>query len=427
MIKALRKRTRPDNLVNQVRAGGKSMARRLYLIALGAVGAILASALIGPLLFLDADGMVMKERAAISADYNARVTAIHVKPGDEVKVGTLLVSVTSSETLDRIADLTTKTATAQARETQIAARLSQITTLMPVAKERNLRSGAALKQLQTLASKQLTTANRVMEATRDSYESERELAQLTGELDVIRQEQATAAITRKDFADALNLIKKAYNNGQIVAPVAGLVGAKVPGIGSLIKVGDSAVDIYQGETYVVGYLHTGRLFSIEAGDKVIVSDGKLRSSGRVLRVEAVADALPPEFQSTFAARDRQQVVRVAMDPDREGDFPIHAKVKVSGYFTPTNVTSMLKSAVGFVTSTAMRIAGIEPEAAPDTLLARHGVIDPVSTGSIRRARDDADEDQPFPGSTSAPAAHPAKLRLIRGAVPPLSADRFSRR
>jgi hypothetical protein len=118
MIKAIRKRARPDNLKNQVRAGGKSLARRLYLFALSGVGVILVTTLIGPLLFLDADGLVMRERSIISPDYNARVMAVHVKPGDQVVAGQQLISVVSSETLDRIADLTAKVAALSTRADQ---------------------------------------------------------------------------------------------------------------------------------------------------------------------------------------------------------------------------------------------------------------------------------------------------------------------
>ncbi|MGL4975732.1 MAG: HlyD family secretion protein, partial [Bosea sp. (in: a-proteobacteria)] len=235
-----------------MRAGGKSLARRMYLFALGSVGVILVSAIIGPLVFLDADGLVMKERSIISSDYNARVTAVHIKPGDFVRKGDLLISVTSSETLDRMADLTAKVAAAHARETQFRSRITQITTLLPVAHDRSQRATSALKHLQSLAARQLTTAPRVGEATREAYDAEREAAQLKGELEVTRQEIVAAGNARKDLSDALEALKTAYNRGQIVSPVDGMIGPKTPSVGSIIKLGEAALDLYRGETYVVG-------------------------------------------------------------------------------------------------------------------------------------------------------------------------------
>lgn len=421
MIKALRKRTRPDNLVNQVRAGGKSLARRLYLIALGTVAVILVSAIFGPMFFLDADGLVMKDRTVISSDYNARVLKVHVRPGDEVKTGTPLLTVVSADVIDRAADLTAKIAAAASKEATLRSRLAQVTALGPVAKDRRVRAAAALKTMRDLQARQLTTAPRVLEATREAYEAEREEAQMNGELEVNRIELAAASSSRQELVHALEQLKAVYNDGKIIAPVDGTIGSKVPSIGNVMRVGESAIELYKGDAYVVGYLPTSRLFSVEAGDSVVVTDGKMRGRAKVIRVEAVADALPAEFQSVFSARERQQVVRVELDNRESNDFPIHGKVKVTGLFTPTNITSMLKSAVAFVTNTALRIAGIEPDIAPDSMIARTGGFDLVTTGTIRRPADSPDGDQPFPGTVNAPTP-----RLLTGAVPPLDAQ-FERR
>jgi multidrug resistance efflux pump len=355
MIKSIRKRARPDNLKNQVRAGGKSLARRLYLFALGGVGIILVSSLVGPLLFLDADGLVMRDRSIISPDYNARVTALHVKPGDQVSAGQELISVVSSETLDRIADLTAKVATLSTRETQLFSRINQIETMGPALRERRRRSAASLRDIQSLASRQLTTAARVNEATRELYEADREEAQLTGEIQVIKKELEATINSKNDIAMALEAMKKAYNSGRITAPIDGMIGPKTPSLGSIIRVGEAAVDIYHGQSYVIGYLPTSRLFAVAVNDGVVINDGKLRSSGKILRVEAVADALPAEFQSVFSSRERQQVIRVQMEQKHQNEFPVHAKVKVTGYFTPTNITSMVKTSVAFVTNGILRI------------------------------------------------------------------------
>ena len=82
MIKAIRKRARPDNLKNQVRAGGQSFARRLYLYCVVGLFVILGWTFTGHWFFLDAEGIVTKERTIIAPDYAARVLAIHVKSGD---------------------------------------------------------------------------------------------------------------------------------------------------------------------------------------------------------------------------------------------------------------------------------------------------------------------------------------------------------
>ncbi len=166
MIKAIRKRAQPDNLKNQIRAGGQSFARRLYLWSIGGVIVILLSALLGPLLFLDADALVMRERSIISPDYNARIVSVEVKPGDMVAKGQLLMRISSSETLDRIAELTSKVGQLSTRETQLTSRARQIEMLAPALRERRRRAEAAVRDLKALAQKQLTTSIRINEAPR---------------------------------------------------------------------------------------------------------------------------------------------------------------------------------------------------------------------------------------------------------------------
>ncbi|MGL5136126.1 MAG: hypothetical protein ACRC7G_00015, partial [Beijerinckiaceae bacterium] len=93
MIQALRKRARPDNLKNQIRAGGQSFARRLYLWSVIAVIGTVVWSFTGHWFFLATEGIVWKERVVIAPDYAARVMAVHVKPGDKVVVGQPIVTL----------------------------------------------------------------------------------------------------------------------------------------------------------------------------------------------------------------------------------------------------------------------------------------------------------------------------------------------
>lgn len=372
MIKALRKRTRPDNLVNQVRAGGKNTARRVYLATVSAAAALLVLQLVGPFIFLDADGLVLKDRTSLSPEFNARVVKVHVRPGDFVRQGDPLITVSSSETLDRIADTTAKLGAIAAREAQLSGRLSQAKSLAPVAAERKARAQAGHRHLQGLASRQLTTSSRLLEATREMFDADREEAQIRGEIATLGQELATAASTRADLARALEDLRRAYNNGVLVAAGSGQIGPRVINAGTVLKLGENALDIYGGESYVVAYLPTNRIYSVEGGDSVIVTDGTSRARGRILRIEAMADALPPEFQNVFSSRERQQVARVELEAGSER-LAVTSKVKVIGAISPNNIMSLFKSAISYATATVYRIAGLDPA---------YGPVDNTAVGAV---------------------------------------------
>lgn len=388
MIKALKNRVRPDNLHNQVRAGGQSFARRLYLWSVGGILGGLAWLFVGPILFLEADGLVMKERSLVSTDYIARVTNIHVKPGDGVKAGQRIVSVDSAETVEKIADLVTRLSQMTSREMQLKSRSESISTLLPVAKDRRARALENVQRMRTLLSKQLTTNTRLSEATRELFEAEKDEAQLRAEEFSLRDEMKAATASRQELQSLLASIRRMFNNGGILAPSEGIVGPKVASVGQILKPGDPALEIYRGDSFIVGYMPTSRLYSINAGDTVVVTDGTMRAKGRVVRIEAMAEAIPPEFQSSFRSVERQQVMRIEIADDAP-HFPVYGKVRVVGLFTPTNVTSILKRVIAGAANSVLRFAGLDPAeifgTAPATMFAvRPGSDEDLLTGSIRK-------------------------------------------
>lgn len=387
MIKALKNRVRPDNLHNQVRAGGQSTARRIYLWSVTGILVSMAWLFIGPVLFLEADGMVMKDRAVVSTDYIARITNVHVKPGDNVQTGQRLVSVDSAETVEKIADLVTRLSQMTSKEMQLKSRAESIGTLLPVAKERRTRALENVQRMRGLLAKQLTTNARASEATRELFEAERDEAQLKAEDFSLRDEMQAATASRQELQNLLASIRRMFNEGGIIASVDGIVGPKVGNVGQILKPGDPALEIYKGDAFIVGYMPTSRLYSINVGDVVIVTDGTMRSKGHVVRIESLAEAVPPEFQSSFRSVERQQVMRIEIDASAPR-FPVHGKVRVVGVFTPTNVTSLLKSMVGSVAGSVLRFAGVDPAlilgSPPDATMfaVRPGADDDIVTGSI---------------------------------------------
>jgi multidrug resistance efflux pump len=401
MIKALRKRTRPDNLVNQVRAGGKSTARRVYLATIGGVVFFLALQFVGPILFLDADGLASKERLIVAPDYSARIEKMHVRPGENVIAGQAIATLNSTEVIDRLAELSTRRTALAAREIQIESRMISLTTLKPLAIERAKRARASVNQLNDLLKRQLTTSSRLSEAIREFYEAEREEAQAVAESRTLADELKQTTASRIELEKIITALKHSYNEGTLVSDVDGRVGSRVPSRGTVTKRGDALVDVFHGETHVIAYLPNSRMYGIDAGDRVVVTDGINRRIGRVQRMESVTDALPAEFQSNFRSQERQQVMRVVFDG--EAPFPILAKVKVMSRFSPYALGSMLR--------TAISVADTPIEAAKLVVSELGGKdqwpkLDMTAVGSLKsfgkvepkspvKITDEA-EDQPFP-------------------------------
>jgi multidrug resistance efflux pump len=352
MIKAIRKRARPDNLKNQVRAGGQSFARKLYFYCVVGVFALLGWTFMGHWFFLDAEGLVTKDRTIAATDYSARVTAIHVKPGDRLEPGQLIATLQSREIIDSIADMTMRRATLQSREAQISGRIETIRTTLPNARARLKRANEAQAQLSTLSARGLTTGPRVQDAQKELYDAQREESSISTEMRALETERNNLAVSRGQMDGAIAQIQATYNDGKILAAVAGTVGPRVPSPGQVVKSGDALAEIYRGDMFVLAYMPTSRLYSMNPNDAVRVTDGQRTFTGRIERIDGVTDALPPEFQVNFRSQDRQQLFRIAFD--EAPPFPIQAKVRVSGNWSPQGLVSGTR---GVVTSASETVSG----------------------------------------------------------------------
>ena len=118
-IHSLRPEFRPDNARNQVRAN-QSLARRLYLFGLSAGALWIVYLFIGPLVFLDADGLVVQDREIIAPPFDGQVLSFAARPGQKVAAGQQLGNVVSTQMLDLISGLITRNAQVEARQSQIA-------------------------------------------------------------------------------------------------------------------------------------------------------------------------------------------------------------------------------------------------------------------------------------------------------------------
>jgi multidrug resistance efflux pump len=351
-IRSLRPDYRPDNAKNQVRAG-QSLARRIYLGALVAGIGWIGYHLVGPLLVIDADGLVMQDRDVVMPPYAAQVVSTAVRPGEAVAAGQKVATVVSTQMLDLIADLETRKEQADSRDRQAAARMAAISETLPTAERRRKAAEAAGALVDHAMAVGFTTAARSAETTRDRYDAAREVATLKAELASLESERSALKAAKGRAAEALAKALVTYRDGAVTSPVSGTVGAKVVSPGTVMSPGDVIADVNHGEKYVLAYLPTNRFYATKPGQAVVVTDGSNGQVGRIERIEAITDQLPKEFQSTTRGIDRQQVARVAISD--AAMFPLQSKIKVTAPSAPSN---LLMSASRVLANAAWQIAEV---------------------------------------------------------------------
>jgi multidrug resistance efflux pump len=302
-------------------------SRRIYVLILAGIGLAVLNYAIGDAVILRADGMVVRNRYAVGATYPAKVAAVFVKEGDRVEEGKVLARLESAEILKDIAQLSLQYADISGRDTQIKVRSATNQDLMPLAERHAEQTAGAVRQYSTM--KGLIPTSRQDQALGSEYMTASRLAELKNEARIMEQQLPLMEKAQTRAESALRQLDSFYDDGNIRAPVSGIVGAKIPAAGQVAPFGYTLFDVYGERSAVLAYLPEMYLFPLREGQKVeIAAAGRTRAIGTIEAILPVADALPPEFQNMFRPRDRGRLVRIALPPDTK--FAVSEKIRVSG-------------------------------------------------------------------------------------------------
>ncbi len=330
MLRRLKKHPRPDKLANQKRASGNEVGRYVYLGLLGALALGVLNFLYGDMIVLRADGVVLRDKTSIASTYIARIDAIMVKEGQSVSKGDPLLQLQSTQMLERLADLSARRARIVTDAAEFRIRAETVVKMLPLATRRAKETAKVLDQFDELSKQQLVTTVRHDQALRSRFEARQSLVRLSTESKTLKGELKALDAAKSDAVEALARLRSHYADGLVRAPSDGAVGASIPSVGDVHRPGETILSIYSGDAYVLAYLPSRYLFSIEPDMRVSISSGRQTATGVVEKILPVTDALPKEFQNTFKPRDRNQLARIRLDGTPP--FPLHEKVEVTAVF-----------------------------------------------------------------------------------------------
>lgn len=328
-MQRIRKRPRLDTLVNQQRSVSPvAWGRRIYLGLLAVLGLAIADYAVGDAVLLRADGIVIVDRTIVAATYPAKVRAVRVREGEQVEAGQVLIELDSADMLKDIAELAARNSELAIREAQLRVRRSTIESVLPLARRHAQETNKQARRLDAMTDGGLVPANRIDQALASRLVTAEKLAELSGQSDSMAGELALVAQAHERAVNALAQLEAFYAKGEVRAASAGVVGARVPSPGQVVRFGDELLQINGERAYVLAYLPDIYLFGLKAGDRVTVTAGAGGAIGAIDAILSVADALPAEFQNNFRPRDRSRLVRVSIPADH--GFAISQKVRIGG-------------------------------------------------------------------------------------------------
>jgi multidrug resistance efflux pump len=343
-MRTIKKRMRPDNIPNEQRVMRGRTGRTIYIVLLSLFGLGVLNYLFGDFILLDADGLVLQDQHVIATPYVARLEKVDVTEGQHVDEGAPLLTLQSTELLERLADLSTKRAELVAKATDFKIRAENVTQLLPLAERRTEEAVNTIKQFDNLADARLVTSARYQEALRVNYEASKDKVNLLTQRLVLEEELASLVKALADADGAISKLQDVYADGVVKSPVAGSIGATVPAVGNVYRAGDPILTVYSGESYVLAFLPRRYLFPITLGMNVQISDGRDIANGVVSEILPVTDTLPKEFQNTFKPSDRNQLAKIKLDGP--SPFPLNQKVNISRYSSLSSGLLLVRKRLG---------------------------------------------------------------------------------
>jgi len=305
--------------------------RRFLLVSflLIAGGLVVVDIMSGTTLFFSADGIVTRERVAISSPHeNTRIRELFVRPGDHVEAGQKIALVESGAVLRSIADLSVEAARLRGKLAEIDAREVAVDVLLPEAEAAAKQFKTFLDRISGVGAAGFVTDKTVTDIVTAHFVAAEKLASLRAEKQSLGKERAPYVAALDDVTRSYDALQLSYSTGLITAPVSGYVGTHIGVVGEVLTASSPAItDIYTGDSYILAYVHDGYVVGIERGQQVKVELRTRSVMGVVTQLLPVTAAVPPEFQMPARPRMRGQLMRVSIPGG--ADFPIGEQVKLS--------------------------------------------------------------------------------------------------
>lgn len=298
-----------------------------FLLIVG--GLVVADIVGGTTLFFRADGIVTRERVAISSPYeNTRIRELFVRPGDHVEAGQKIAAVESGAVSRSIADMSVEAARLRGKLAEIDAREAAVGVLLPEAESTVKQFKSFLDRVSGSSVAGFVTDKNVTDIVAAHFTAKEKLAGLQAEKQALEKERAPYLAALADVMSSYNGLQQSYGGGVLTTPVSGYVGTRVGVVGEVLNASSPTVaDVYTGTSYILAYVHDGYLVGVEPGQQVKVELRSRSAMGVVTDLLPVTAPIPPEFQMPARPRLRGQLMRVSI-PDA-ADFPIGEQVKLS--------------------------------------------------------------------------------------------------
>jgi multidrug resistance efflux pump len=328
------KRIKPLNTSYQLAYAPRNSAinfgKWLYLSLLIVFSVIFFHILFSNFYLLKGEGFIFSDNRAIALEFDATVSQLFVKEGDRVLAKQPLFQFDGFQVRQNLAQLSLDVSQLEKDllQNQIAlneSRAQYQSTKDYVAFTSNLQNA-----LTDLEKKRFVAKTEVAQNTRRHFEAVQKMHQY--EASIPQLEIATQQFQRQlDNSHAqLTALEQQFNQGEVVAPVEGIVTQLNFTPGTMLQKGQNALQIFYGQPYLYTYFEKSSWVSYKIGDKVLVKLPGHRGYqiGKVVKRLPLAQPLPAEFQPKFKPALRNQLAVIEMPAEILENTPLLSTAEV---------------------------------------------------------------------------------------------------
>src|SRR5262249_43513978 len=222
--------------------------RAIYLLLLFGLALYIFDFLVGGIVYLKADGMVVRTSTEIGLETSGRLVSVSVREGDRVSRGRAVAQVESQEIMQAIARLTAEAAVASSKYADLRMMASTSEQLLPLARERLRIANNARETIETLKASGLLTEKRITELASVAFSSAEDVRRLEVQLRVGTDELPVLAGQIDSANKALASLRQTFSDGVILSPVDGIV-VFAQKQGAVVRRGDRIVEVHSGPPY----------------------------------------------------------------------------------------------------------------------------------------------------------------------------------
>jgi multidrug resistance efflux pump len=293
---------------------------RLFGILRGALLVTVAAAatalyMSGGSLQLRANGMVTRERVRVASPFEARIAEIFVHPGDYVQANQKIARVESGTVVRTLTDIAAERAKLASRVAQLNTRMNLISSILPVAQTSERQAEEFLQVLLRAKERGLSVSRSTQEISASYVIAADKAAGLTAERESLGPELGANRDALEEAEKAFASLRRAYNDGVLVAPSEGIVGPAMGVVGQVLTGENSITDIYIGSNYVLAYIPDDYLLDVYEGQLVCARTGTGAFNARIESILPVTETLPSEFQLPVKVRERGQLAKINLVED----------------------------------------------------------------------------------------------------------------